>query len=238
MDGVVPGAHLGGEDEQDRPPGQKVLPALGFRAVVVEAEVRAEPLQPAPQPTELEPFSADLGDQDVFGVAALVVLPGHGLPVGAEEVGEDAVLLQRLFVDVLVEELPVEVPPEGREDRMELAVEDRDGVAAGPRHVPPGPPDLGETLALLLADAPEHVAGEAEVLDGRRELALRLVPEPQELGPRVVRHRSSPLDAAEASSAPWALRSASRIPANVSASRAWSTSLSREFSLRPSGSGW
>lgn len=161
MDGVVPGAHLGGEDDQDRPPGQELSPAFGFGPVVVEAEIRAEPLQPAPQAGELEPLPADLRDEDVLGVFAPVVPLGRGLPVGAEEVGEDAVFVQRFVVDVLVEKLPVEVPPEGREHRVELAVEDRDGVASGPRHVPPGPPDLGKPLALLLAHAPEHAAGEA-----------------------------------------------------------------------------
>ena len=161
MDGVVPGAHLGGEDEKDRPPGEQFLPALGFGAVVVQAEVGAQPLQPALQAGEFEPLPPDLRDQDVLGVAALVILLGHGLPVGAEEVREDAVLLEGFLVDVLVEKLPVEVPPEGRKHRVELAVGNRQGVASGPRHVSVSPPGLGETLAFLLADAPEHVAGEA-----------------------------------------------------------------------------
>ncbi len=142
MDGVVPGAHLGGEDEQERPLRQELLPALGLGTVVVEAEVRAQELQSASHLTELEPVPADLRDEDVLGAAPLVVRLGQVLSVGAKEVGEDAVLLQWFVVDVLVEKLPVEVPPEGRKNRVELAVEDRQRVAAGPGHVPPGPPFL------------------------------------------------------------------------------------------------
>jgi len=239
VDGVVPASHLAGEDQVHRPARAELLRAFGARSVVVDAEVRLDAGEPSPQPPKLGPPAPDLDDEHVLRVRprGVVVFLGERLAVGAQEVGEDRGLSQA-FLDVLVVELPIEVPPEGRQHGEELAVVDVHEAATRPGHIPPGPAGLGEALALLLPEAPEHVAGEAEVLYGRGELALRFFPEPEELGPLVVRHKIPQAGATDGSSTGSALMSASHMARKVVSSPRWSVSLSRVPSRRPWGSGW
>lgn len=207
--------------------------------MVVDAEARLDAGQSRPQPPKLGPPAPDLDDEHVLRVLPrrIVVLFRERLAVGAQEVGEDRGLSQA-FLDVLVVELPGEVPPEGRQHGEELAVVDVYEAPASTGHIPPSPAGLGEALALLLPEAPEHVAGEAEVLYGRGELALGLVPEPEELGPLVIRHKIPQPGATDGSSTGSALMSASHMARKVVSSPRWSVSLSRVPSQRPWGSGW
>lgn len=239
MDGVVPASHLAGEDQVERPARAELLRAFGARSVVVDAEARLDAGEPSPQPPKLGPPAPDLGDEHVLRVLprGVVVLFRERLAVGAQEVGENRGLSQA-FLDVLVVELPGEVPPEGRQHGEELAVVDVHEAPTRPGHIPPGPAGLGEALALLLPEAPEHVAGEAEVLYGRGELALGLVPEPEELGPLVIRHKIPQAGATDGSSTGSALMSTSHMARKVASSPRWSVSLSRVPSQRPWGSGW